>query len=85
MEHGIPNNCVNAEILTVLSRFKGRRITVELKEPPKIVGKLVDFDWKMNLLLEDAEECYGDDPVTRYGIVLVRGNMIRHIHLPNGF
>lgn len=78
-------NAVNTSILGLLSRFRGRRITVHLKSQSKIVGRLTDLDDRLNLLLDEAEEVAGEDPVKRYGKILIRGNTIGIIQLPEGF
>ena len=78
-------NAVNTSILGLLSRFRGRRITVHLKSQSKIVGRLVDLDDRLNLLLDEAEEATGDDPAMHYGKILIRGNTIGIIQLPEYF
>ena len=65
----------------ILSRMLGERIHVELKDDGvSVEGRLVGFDEKMNLVLEEAEEIFNGHPTIRYGRLIIRGSSIVSIH-----
>jgi len=65
----------------ILSRMLGERIHVELKDGGvSVEGRLVGFDGKMNLVLDEAEEIFNGHPTIRYGRLIIRGSSIVSIH-----
>ena len=61
----------------VLEKMRGERIRIELKDDGiSIEGRLADFDEKMNLVLEEAEEIFNGHPAVRYGRLIIRGSSI---------
>jgi len=66
----------NGVFNSILERMIGERIHVELKDDGvSVEGFLVDFDEKMNLVLEAAEEIHGHQRI-RYGRLIIRGSSI---------
>ena len=67
----------NGVFNSILERMIGERIHVELKDDGvSVEGFLVDFDEKMNLVLEAAEEIHNGHQRIRYGRVIIRGSSI---------
>jgi small nuclear ribonucleoprotein len=67
--------------LNVLVKQLDANVAVFLKNGCEYKGKMVKCDGHMNILLEGAVECKGDQPVANYGNVLLRGNNILYIVL----
>ncbi|MEM1566832.1 MAG: LSM domain-containing protein [Candidatus Bathyarchaeia archaeon] len=67
--------------LNVLVKQLNAYIAVVLKNGCEYRGKMVKCDGHMNILLEGATECHGDQPVANYGNILLRGNNILYIIL----
>ena len=62
---------------SILERMIGERIHVELKDDGvSVEGCLVDFDEKMNLVLEAADEIHNGRQRIRYGRLIIRGSSI---------
>ena len=57
-------------------------ISVKLKDERVFRGHLTRCDMYMNLTLSDAEELESDETRAKYGQVLVRGNNILWIQIP---
>ncbi len=57
-------------------------ITVKLKDQRIFRGKLTRCDMIMNLTLADAEEIDAEQVKAKYGEVLIRGNNILWIQIP---
>ena len=57
-------------------------ISVKLKDQRIFRGRLTRCDMYMNLTLADAEELESDEIKAKYGQVLVRGNNILWIQIP---
>ena len=67
----------NGVFNSILERMIGERIHVELKDDGvSVEGFLVDFDEKMNLVLEAADEIHNGHQKIRYGRVIIRGSSI---------
>jgi len=67
----------NGVFNSILERMIGERIHVELKDDGvSVEGFLVDFDEKMNLVLEAADETHNGRQRIRYGRILIRGSSI---------
>ncbi|MGY5863365.1 MAG: LSM domain-containing protein [Candidatus Thorarchaeota archaeon] len=57
-------------------------VSVKLKDQRIFRGRLTRCDMYMNLTLADAEELEDDNIKAKYGQVLVRGNNILWIQIP---
>ena len=58
-----------------LDQFDNTKVSIDLKNNTTITGRMKAFDYNLHILLEDAEEeCSGNK--TKYGSMLIRGNMI---------
>jgi small nuclear ribonucleoprotein (snRNP)-like protein len=57
-------------------------VSVKLKDQRVFRGRLTRCDMYMNLTLADAEELEEDNTKAKYGQVLVRGNNILWIQIP---
>jgi len=67
----------NGVFNSILERMIGERIHVELKDDGvSVEGFLVDFDEKMNMMLEAAEEIHNGRQRIRYGRLTIRGSSI---------
>jgi len=65
----------------VLSRMIGERIRINLKDNGVTIrGRLVAFDEKMNIVMEEAEEFFDGHPTFRYGSLIIRGSSILSIY-----
>lgn len=57
-------------------------VTVKLKDQRIFRGRLTRCDVIMNLTLADAEEIEGEQTKAKYGQVLIRGNNVLWIQIP---
>ena len=57
-------------------------ISIKLKDQRIFRGQLTRCDVYMNLTLQDAEELENDQIKAKYGSVLIRGNNILWIRIP---
>ena len=58
-----------------LDQFENVKVTVDLKNRTTIRGTMKAFDYNLHILLEDAEE-ENEGKKTKFGTMLIRGNMI---------
>jgi len=70
------------EISTLMSNYKNKMILLRLRNNKTIQGNLQDFDVHMNLTLKDAEDT-SDDKITKLGTILLRGDNILAVSLPD--
>lgn len=69
------------EISTLMNKSKNKVILLRLRNKKTIQGNLQDFDIHMNLTLKDAEDI-SDDKAVNLGTVLLRGDNILAVSLP---
>lgn len=62
--------------LNVLVKQLNNHITITLKNGVTYKGTMTKCDGHMNIILEGATECKGNQLIANYGSVLVRGNNI---------
>jgi len=67
--------------LTILQRSLNMRVSVRLKNELEYRGRMNNVDSYMNLILLDAEEFNGVNPVANYGKVVIRGNNVLFIKI----
>lgn len=67
--------------LNVLVKQLNNHVTITLKNRVTYKGNMTKCDGHMNIILEGATECKGDQPIANYGSVLVRGNNILYISI----
>ena len=60
----------------MLNESIGKDVLVILKENVTVRGKLKSFDVHMNVVLESAELLENNEPKTRYGKLMVRGDNV---------
>ena len=66
--------------LNILNRAVSNMVLVRLKDGREYIGRLLETDVYMNLVLTDAEELERDGrPISKYGEVFIRGNNILFI------
>jgi len=67
--------------LRTLRSAINRDVLVKIKDGNAYLGKLIMTDSTMNVVMVDCEELRGDgeEPVARYGTVLIRGSQILYI------
>jgi small nuclear ribonucleoprotein len=70
------------EISNLMSSNKDKVILLRLRNNKSVRGNLQDFDIHMNLTLENAEDI-SDDKVVKLGKILLRGDNILAISLPD--
>lgn len=67
----------------LIERLLGQRVTLSLKDPRRLSGRLLAVDDHMNVVLEEADETTAE--VTRHlGRVLVRGSNVVALHAEPG-
>jgi len=69
------------EISTLMNNSKDKVVLLRLRNTKTIQGILKDFDIHMNLTLENAEDV-SDDKTVKLGKVLLRGDNILAVSLP---
>jgi len=62
-----------------MGELLNKRVTVQVKSERTLKGTLKQYDDYMNLLLEDVEECEGEEVVARHKLMLVKGGNVRAI------
>lgn len=70
------------EISTLMNNNKNKIILLRLRNNKTVRGNLQDFDIHMNLTLDDAEDI-SDNKTTKLGTILLRGDNILAISLPD--
>ncbi len=70
------------EISTLMSNNKNKIILLRLRNNKTVRGNLQDFDIHMNLTLDDAEDI-SDNKTTKLGKILLRGDNILAVSLPD--
>jgi small nuclear ribonucleoprotein len=70
------------EISNLMASNKDKVILLRLRNDKSVRGSLQDFDIHMNLTLKDAEDI-SDDKVVKLGKILLRGDNILAISLPD--
>jgi small nuclear ribonucleoprotein len=70
------------EISTLMNDNKNKVILLRLRNNKTIRGNLQDFDIHMNLTLADAEDI-SDNKTTKLGTILLRGDNIFAVSLPD--
>ena len=72
---------MSIDIPTLLMHNKNKIIQIRIRDNKTIRGVLQEFDRLMNLTLDDAEEI-SDTKIVKLGKILLRGNNIIAISLP---
>lgn len=67
--------------LNVLVKQLKTHVAITLKNGTTYKGTMTKCDGHMNIILEGATECRGDQLIANYGSVLVRGNNILYISI----
>jgi len=70
------------EISNLMNNNKDKVILLRLRNNKSVRGNLQDFDIHMNLTLDDAEDI-SDDKVVKLGKILLRGDNILAVSLPD--
>ncbi|NVM30993.1 MAG: ribonucleoprotein [Candidatus Helarchaeota archaeon] len=65
--------------LKTLQRSVNNKILVRLKTGHEYVGRLIETDAYMNLVLSEAEELEDGESIARFGEIFIRGNNILFI------
>ncbi|MFB5610108.1 MAG: LSM domain-containing protein [Nitrosarchaeum sp.] len=70
------------EISNLMNNNKNKIILLRLRNNKSVRGNLQDFDIHMNLTLADAEDI-SDNKTTKLGKILLRGDNILAVSLPD--
>jgi len=62
--------------LTLLERMRGERIRAELWDGTSVEGRLLGFDERANIVLDEAEEFFNGLLRTRHERLIIRGSSI---------
>jgi len=65
--------------LKTLQKSVNNKILVRLKTGHEYVGRLIETDAYMNLVLSEAEELEDGESIARFGEIFIRGNNILFI------
>lgn len=65
--------------LKTLQRSVNNKILVRLKTGHEYIGRLIETDAYMNLVLSEAEELEDGESIARFGEIFIRGNNILFI------
>ncbi|NVM55974.1 MAG: hypothetical protein HWN66_19915 [Candidatus Helarchaeota archaeon] len=65
--------------LKTLKRSVNNKILVRLKTGHEYIGRLIETDAYMNLVLSEAEELENGESIARFGEIFIRGNNILFI------
>jgi len=72
------------EISNLMNSSKNKVILLRLRNNKTVKGSLLDFDIHMNLTLDNAEDI-SDNKITKLGKILLRGDNILAVSLPEEF
>lgn len=64
-----------------LSKYLNEKILVRLKAGEEYRGRMIGCDNHLNLILEDASYYCSEQPITKYGSLIIRGSYIDHIRV----
>lgn len=67
--------------LAKLQESLNKQVIVRLKDNTEYVGKMVNFDSYMNLILEEAKEMTDQKQTANLGRVIIRGNNVLFIRV----
>ena len=67
--------------LRLLLKYKNDKILVRLKDGKEYKGRMIDCDHHMNIILEDASYYSNEEPIAKYGSLIIRGSYIDYIRL----
>ena len=70
------------EISTLMNNNKNKVILLRLRNNKTVRGNLQDFNIHRNLMLDDAEDI-SDNKTTKLGKILLRGDNILAVSLPD--
>ena len=70
------------EISTLMGAYRDKVVTLRLRNTTTVQGVLQDFDIHMNLTLDDAKDTSDDQNPVLLGKILLRGDNILAISLP---
>jgi len=65
--------------IKLLAKALNNLVLVKLKNKKEFIGRLIEMDMYMNIVLSSAEEIEEGKPVARYGEIFIRGNNILYI------
>jgi small nuclear ribonucleoprotein len=69
----------------VLQKAINKEVSVRLKMDLEYRGKMSNVDPYMNVILVDATEYSGGNPLANYGKVVIRGNNVLFIKISSSF
>lgn len=70
------------EISTLMGNHQNKMVLLRLRNDSTLRGTLIDFDIHMNLTLRDAEDISDDENHVKLGKILLRGDNVLSISLP---
>ncbi len=70
------------EISTLMGNHQNKMVLLRLRNDSTLQGILIDFDIHMNLTLRDAEDISDDENHVKLGKILLRGDNVLSISLP---
>lgn len=70
---------IERDPLKTLKKSVNNKVLVRLKTGNEYIGRLLETDAYMNLVLTEAEELEGGVAIARFGEVFIRGNNILFI------
>ncbi len=74
----------NRRPINFLTKNLNNTVVVRLKNDLEYVGRMVQCDNYMNMILEGATEYRSETPIANYGNIFIRGNNIVYICLDRG-
>ncbi len=70
--------------LTLLMKSVGSNVRLKLKDNSIYVGRLIECDEHMNVILQNAQEIIDEEKRIGYGKIFIRGNNILYIIISPG-